>query len=321
MHPPTGAADDLTLDGGDLPDIDAVLAHACRQAGYDPAGAQLLRHFSNAVYLLPGGVVARVAYGPGAAERSTRAAAVAHWLARQGFPAAAPLPGPGSAAPSPVVVPVGGHDAAVTYWPYLPQPEQLRPPFEVLGKLAKLLHEVPGLPPVRLPRYRPLASLQTVLAQPGAARVLGDAALTWLSKRSAQVAATVDTVSSELGVGLVHGDMYSGNLLLAPAQGMQGWLLGDWDTVCVGPREADLAPTAVATRFGDDDATAAAVAAEYGHDVRTWAGYPVLREARELSTLSALVKLAGRSPDAAAELRLRTDSLMSGDLGVRWNRQ
>jgi hypothetical protein len=43
-------------------------------------------------------------------------------------------------------------------------------------------------------------------------------------------------------------------------------------------------------RFGLPEDQRDAFIAAYGHDIRSWAGYPALRDIRELSTLSALLR-------------------------------
>jgi len=289
--------------------------------GIDPSTAVLLRHFSNAVFRI-GDVVARVAYGPGAAERSQRALTVTHWLASQGFPATDAIPLEEGEPPKPVVVTRDDEEIAVTFWTYYPQGTPARPDFGVLGRMARLLHEASALPPLALPAYEPLKSLQGILiTSPTPSELFTPGDRAWLTERATELADQVTHLTSRLGIGLVHADMWSGNLLHHPGGGLDGWLLGDWDGVCIGPREVDLSPTAVAARFGVDTANADRVAEGYGFEIRHWPGYPLLREVRELSTLSALIKLAATHPASARELNLRVNSLRLGDTTVRWNRQ
>src|SRR2546421_12084597 len=100
MPTPGGRGGGVTLDGltGNEPpaDLDQIVADACRQVGFPARRTSLLRHFANAVYLIEDvPVVARVAYGQGAVERSRTAVAIADWLAQARFPATelAQLPG------------------------------------------------------------------------------------------------------------------------------------------------------------------------------------------------------------------------------------
>lgn len=304
------------MTSGQLPDIAAALHDACRQVDIAVTGARLLRHFANAVFLVDG-IVARVAYGPDAIERSHRALTITSWLAELGFPVTVPLadlhPGGG-----PVLTPAVRADIAVTFWTYYPQQPESRPDFAELGLIARQLHQLPGGPPVDLPAYAPLRSLLRVLDSTAAQSTLSTDARRWLIVRGQDLAAQAAFEPSALGTGLIHADLYSGNLLAGSGD---SWLLGDWDSVCIGPREVDLAPTAVARRFGLDDTAVDRVSAAYGFDVRDWPGYPILRETRELTTLSALLRLADTHPDSARELMLRVDSLMSGNTSVRWHRQ
>jgi hypothetical protein len=80
-----------------------------------------------------------------------------------------------------------------------------------------------------------------------------------------------------------------------------------------GPRETDLIPTLQAPRFGLPEDQRDAFIAAYGHDIRFWPGYPILRRIRELSTLSALLRDGHIDPAARQELQIRLRSLRTGD--------
>jgi len=90
-------------------------------------------------------------------------------------------------------------------------------------------------------------------------------------------------------------------------------ILADWDAVSTGPREVDLIPTLQASRFGLPAAQRDAFIAAYGHDIRSWAGYPILREIRELSTISALLRDGHSDTAARRELQIRIRSVRTGD--------
>ena len=90
-------------------------------------------------------------------------------------------------------------------------------------------------------------------------------------------------------------------------------VLADWDEVSTGPREIDLIPTLQGTRFGLSEHERDAFIAAYGHDLRTWGGYPVLREIRELSTMSALLREDRANVAALQELHVRLRSLRTGN--------
>ena len=108
---------------------------------------------------------------------------------------------------------------------------------------------------------------------------------------------------------MIHGDAWRGNLL----RDGKRVVLADWETVSIGPREIDLIPTLQAPRFGLQEEERDAFIAAYGRDIRTCGGYPVLREMRELSTLSANLRDGHTDPAAKRELVIRVKSLRSGD--------
>jgi len=276
----------------------------------------MIRHVANAVYLLPHTpVVARVGYSPGVVDRSRRAIEITRWLARRGFPAAEPLEPP-TGRRQPLVVKIARRRFAVTFWRYYPPDDRPAEPTQ-LAAVARRLHAVHDRPPVRLPRFTPLMAVSSALADPAAARALSVPERAWLSGRIRQARDEYRRLASPLGHGLVHGDLYLGNLLSAD----RGVVLADWDTVCVGPREVDLAPTYTAVRFGLAAGAVDRFAEAYGHDLRTWAGLPTLRTIRELSTLDTLIRAAPTRPASAEELRHRLGTLRRGDNAALWHPQ
>jgi hypothetical protein len=92
-------------------------------------------------------------------------------------------------------------------------------------------------------------------------------------------------------------------------------VLADWDEVSTGPREVDLVPTLQARRFGLPTAQCEAFIAAYGRDIRSWAGYQVLHDIRELSTTSALLRDGHTNVTAQDELKIRLHSRRSHDVG------
>jgi hypothetical protein len=303
-------------------DLDDVVVRACRGAGLPHRDHQLIRHVANAVYLLPhASVVARVGYGAGVVTRARRAIEITRWLAGRGFPATAPAELP-HGLDQPVLVNACGQRLAVTFWRYYPQTSDQAPDPTHLAAVARRLHELPDRPRVSLPRYTPLVAVRQALAHPAAARALTPPERTWLGRRIRQARTEFRRLDSKLGSGLLHGDMYVGNLLRCDqTAGGGSVVLADWDTVCVGPREVDLAPTYTAVRFGLAPAAVDRFAEVYGHDMRTWDGYPTLRTIRELSTLNTLILNAATRPASAEELRHRLATLRCGDTDTLWHPQ
>jgi Phosphotransferase enzyme family len=273
-------------------DVSAVLDLACEVAGY-PKGGRLLRHFANAVYLLDHApVVARVSYMVDAAQRARTSLAVVDWLVAQGFPATETAAVP-SRATQPIALQHDGHEVAVTFWKYYPQPEgRPTPDTQVLGRIARDLHERP-MPSVELKEYMPLRSLAAALADPASEQALPSDERSWLLQRIADLRLAFNELRFPLGCGFIHADLYTGNLLW-DASSLGGVVLGDWDSVATGPREVDLIATYHEPHFGEPVETVDAFADAYGYDLRTWSGYQTLYDIRELSTLTALVQFAPR---------------------------
>jgi aminoglycoside phosphotransferase (APT) family kinase protein len=281
----------------------------------------LLRHFANAVYLLDHApIVARLGYGPHAVTKATTAVAVTRWLNEQDFPATEPADLP-SGAEQPLISLASGRSVVTTFWHHYPQPTGTDwPDTGALGRITAALHELPT-PPIALPGFQPLRTLTATVHDPAARLALTEDQHAWLVDRINMLRATFENLDFPLGRGLIHGDMYTGNLLWNTADPDHPVVLGDWDSVCIGPREIDLIPTYAEARFGVDPATVDTFALAYGHDLQRWAGYDVLYDIRELSTLTALVRLAPGNERLKAELAHRLGLLRQGDRATPWHGQ
>jgi hypothetical protein len=276
----------------------AALETTAARARLSTRGARLIRLFGTAVYHLPAAdAVARIApfTSPEHLTRMATSVDITRWLTASRFPAVEPLP---------VDQPLTSHQCVITFWKYLPQhgPE---PGTADLGHLLRALHQLPP-PPVPLPAYQPLTSIGRAIQ---ASRAIGDDDRSWLSGHHDRLLADYGRLAFKLPAGLIHGDAWRGNLL----RGGHRAVLADWDTVSTGPRETDIIPTLQATRFGLPPAQRNAFITAYGHDIRTWDGYQTLRDIRELSTLSALLRDGSVSPAARQELLARLRSLRTGD--------
>jgi len=284
------------------PDAEA-LHEACRHAGLDCTGARLIRRHANATYHLPAvHAVGRVGGSWDASRRARTSLAVTRWLLARGFPSAEPLD---------VDQPVDTGDRVVTFWRYYP-PDPTHPPStRDLARLLRALHTAPH-PPFPLRQYEPLRSFATALA---AARWLPAEDQQFLEQRREQLLGQYAGLEFVLPTGLIHGDADLGNLLRD-----RGTVrLGDWDGVCTGPREQDLALTHQAARFGAPPAQQQAFAREYGYDVTTWPGYPTLRDIHELHTLTSFLRLAPTANgEVRHELTRRIHTLRTSDHQTRW---
>lgn len=261
-------------------------------------GARLVRLFGTAVYHLPSaGAVARIALLT-SADSVTRLATsvrITRWLAEAAYPTVEPLP---------VDQPVSANGCVVTFWRYLPQDGPVPGPAD-LGFLLRWLHQL-ELPPFPLPECQPLVSVRRAI---DVSMAISEEERGWLRRRCEQLTAAYSGLSFQLPAGMIHGDAWRGNLL----RDGKRVVLADWDTVSIGHREIDLVPTLQAPRFGLREEHREAFIAAYGRDIRAWEGYPILREMRELSTLSAILRDGHTDPVARRELAIRLRSLRNGD--------
>jgi aminoglycoside phosphotransferase (APT) family kinase protein len=216
-----------------------------------------------------------------------------------GFPSVEPLP---------IEQPVTGHGCVATFWRYLPQGAH-KPKAADLGRLLSRLHQLDP-PPVQLPAYQPLTSVRRVI---GTSRAISEDVRVWLKDYSEQLLAAYGRLTFLLPAGMIHGDAWRGNLLCDGRQ----VVLADWDNVSMGPREINLVPTLQAPRFGLPEDQRDAFIAAYGRDIRSWNGYQVIRDMRELSTLSAILREAHASDAAMREFRVRLRSIRVRD-DIQW---
>jgi Ser/Thr protein kinase RdoA (MazF antagonist) len=220
---------------------------------------------------------------------------VTRWLTTLDYPTVEPLP---------VEQPVLADGCLVTFWHYLPQDGAPPTPAD-LGDLLRRLHRLPP-PPTDLPAYEPLWSVAKAIDHSAA---LTRQERAWLAGHCRSLVEAYRDLNFALQPGTIHGDAYRGNLLRDGSR----VVLADWDSVSHGPREIDLIPTLQARRFGLPDDQRAQFTAAYGHDITTWPGYPTLRDIRELSTLTALLRNARTDPPSLHELRHRIHSIRQKD--------
>ena len=180
---------------------------------------------------------------------------------------------------------------------------------ERCGGLLRKLHQM-APPPVPLPGYRPLVSVRQAIES---SHVIDEDERAWLRNRCDELLAAYDRLGFPLPAGMIHGDAWRGNLLRDGPR----IVLADWDEVSTGPREVDLVPTLQGTRFGLPEPQRDTFIAAYGHDIRGWDGYPILREIRELSTTTALLRDGNANEVARQELKVRLRSIRNGN-DYRW---
>ncbi|MGA5817135.1 phosphotransferase family protein [Kitasatospora sp. NPDC094028] len=251
----------------------ALLLRACARAGLPAEGAEPIRHGENALWRLPGGVVARIGRD-GQLAAAGRELAVSRWLHARGVPAVRPLDA--------VDQPLDLDGRPVTFWHELP-PHTAGTAAD-LAPLLLRLHRLPS-------PWPPLVPLDPFVRLPqriDGASTLRPSDRRWLRARLATLRTAWADRPPGLPTGVVHGDAWGGNVAVTAGT---TYLL-DFERTALGPPEWDLTAIAVERdTFGSP--SYAAFCAAYGTDVTTWPGYPALRDIRELRlTLFALQQAA-----------------------------
>lgn len=280
-----------------------VLVAAGARAGVSTADARLLRAGSNVLFVLAGGVVARISR-PGGRIVAGREIRMARWLAGAGLPVVRALEG--------VDQPTLIGDHAVTWWEELPEHRPASP--GELGAMLRALHSVPIPADLGLVACEPLAG---ITARIDAVAWLDMADREWLRGFAAELCAEYQTLPTGLPDCVVHGDAWQGNVAV-PWGGAP--VLLDLEHVGVGRPEWDLVSLAVDhTDFGRIDAEEYRefVRAYGGYDVIGWAGYRTLAAIRELRWTTFVLRLGDMDAGAARE-GLHRLSCLRGEVERPW---
>jgi Ser/Thr protein kinase RdoA (MazF antagonist) len=181
-----------------------------------------------------------------------------------------------------------------------------------LARLLASFHAL-GDCPCDLAAFDPLQAVESRLVN---AAGIAAADRDFLRARCADISGQLQDLAFALPRGPIHGDAHTRNLLTDHGQ----VVLLDFEAAAIGPREWDLLPTAIGVdRYGAPEEQYQEFADAYGFDVRAWAGYPVLREVRELTMTTWIMQNVAESDDITAEFALRVASLREKDLQRAWN--
>jgi aminoglycoside phosphotransferase (APT) family kinase protein len=282
-----------------------VLERACGIAGIDAVGARLLRVGSNAVYRLREPVIVRVSRPDADVGHARRTVAVARWLESVGYPAVRVVH-----VDQPIVI--GRH--AVTFWEALSDDgDQYASVAEVAAVFVEL-HKLTAPDDLNLPELSPFANAPQRI-ETSTWLSPGDRA--FLTGMLAQMQDAYTGLEFTLPPGVIHGDASIGNVL-RDSGGHP--VVIDLDGFAVGPREWDLALTAVYydsfgwhTREEYQDFVRV-----YGYDIMAWPGYPVMRAVREFLMVTWVIQKAAESEQAAAEAAKRIAALRTGASRQDW---
>lgn len=281
-----------------------VLERACAHVGLSTAGTDLLRGHTNAVVRLnTEPVVVKIARKGTPVETVERTIVFVRWLMEQGFPTVPLVPG----IDQPQVI--DGHP--VTFWTYLPQKNTSVHAVD-LAEPLRSLHELTE-PPVQLRSLDNVAAIRRSLASNIA---LSGEDLEFLDQRTSDLETALTRLRFALPAGVVQGDPQHRNAL----RDGQRTVLCDWDTVAFGQPEWDLVTVEIhCRRFGYGAEHYQQFARTYGFDVKSWSGYPVLRELRELRMITTNARKANHTSGTLNEVRRRISGYREGNGALRWN--
>lgn len=268
-----------------------VLARAAALSGVDATDAVLIRNGSNAIYELPGGVVARIGK-PGSNTAAERELRVSQWLNESGIPTVEAVP----TIPQPVVV----DDRPVTWWRLIPEHRASTP--AELGAVLRALHALPPPTEFELPNYDPFVGLSERIAS---AVAMTEDDRSWLTEHYGRLEKQYRELPVTESLGVIHGDAWQGNVVV-PSSGVP--MLLDLDKVSRGRPEWDLIQLAVDfadfSRLGEKDYKAF-VSAYGGYDVTDWHGFRLFADIQELRWVGFSLSLAAGNVRAAREAQHR----------------
>lgn len=222
--------------------------------------------------------------------------ALAGLLHAHGIPAPEPFDG--------AVFDAGGRPA--TAWRWFDHDPAREPDWAALGRVAARVHaldaaEVGAVVALVSPTSFPWLQLQPSLDALAAGTFCTPPDLDHLRRHWQRLQGWADEVRAAPAV-VCHGDLHPNNVLV----GASGWLLIDWDAVCLAPPAWDHAPLAHwADRWGGPARARAGFAQGYGADLAATALGSRLAELRLFAATVMLARRAESDARVAAEARLR----------------
>ncbi|MDX3782500.1 phosphotransferase enzyme family protein [Streptomyces europaeiscabiei] len=282
-----------------------ALRSACRAAGLDDRGAELIRLGENALFQLASvPVVVRIARGKEWLTTARKEVAVSQWLAEEGFPAARIVDDLEQA------LLVDGHP--VTFWHLIVEGDR-KASYGELGVVLRDLHTLTVPDGLELPSFDPFDKQQLRLDR----AVIPEDDKAFLRKRWHELRDRYAQLRFETPKGPVHGDAHVQNLMVDD-QGQV--VLIDFEAFCFDHPEWDLMVTATehhSLGWQTDQQYADFVAA-YGRDLYDWQGYETLRGLQEFGMTTWLMQNIQEDAETAAEYRRRIAGLRHDDAPRDW---
>lgn len=276
-----------------------VAIEACRRAGLDPSGMTLLRHQTNAVYLLATAPVVIKVVRPGI-RHTEDVVRLVRWLTTSQIPTAPLLD---------VELPLHIAGCAVTLWRFLPQSQTIAAG-DIAGPLLSL-HSLENVP-FELPQLDAVSAIQHSIET---STLLSEIERASLDRHLEDVFSRLKAVEVSRN-HLIHGDPQHRNTLWD--NGVRGAVLIDWESAVFGPVEWDLVTIEVhCRRFGFARSEYDEFCERYGRDVREWSGYATFRDLRELRMITTNARKSAAGSPQATEVHRRIAQL-GDDPSSRW---
>jgi hypothetical protein len=282
---------------------DDVLRVAARTVGLDCNNAYLIRDGSNAMYRLPGSIIARIGR-PGSQPTAEHEIRVSQWLSGAGVAV--------TQAVSDFEQPTMVGDRPVTWWKLLPEHRSASP--AEVGTAIRALHALPLPDNLALPSFDPFAQLDQRITQ---ADGITTDDLDWLTCHLANLRDRYNDLHLGVPRHAIHGDAWQGNVAVTKSHEL---ILLDLEHVSIGHCEWDLIPLAV-----DYTDFARLTAADYqsfveayGQDVTIEPEFRVLANVQELRWVCFVLSKSGTNPTASQESRHRI-ACLRGDVPRPWS--
>jgi Ser/Thr protein kinase RdoA (MazF antagonist) len=281
----------------------ATLEEACRAAGLRHDGADLMRLGENAIFRLAHDrVVVRIARSLDVLEDVAKEVAVALWLREERLPATEPVE---------LVQPIVARGRPVTFWKLIDD-SGTKATIADLGAILRRLHALPVPADLHLPEFNMFGRVAERIATAD----LAEKDKAFLADRLRSLRDQYQGLRFRLPPSAVHGDAHQSNLIKRPDGAV---ILIDFERFARGHPETDLSVTATEYLIGwHTGEQYAGFVRAYGHDVRNWEGFPVVRAINELKMTTWLMQNIGESERIAAEFRTRLASLHDSSAPRDW---
>ncbi|GHA17907.1 phosphotransferase enzyme family protein [Streptomyces echinoruber] len=282
-----------------------VMSAACRAAGLDDRGAELIRLGENALFRLASvPVVVRVARSEEYLPKARTEVGVSRWLAGEGFPAARVV----DDLEQPLLV--RGHP--VTFWHLIVEGDR-KATYGELGSILRDLHSMTLPAGLELPSFDPFDKQELRISR----AAIPEDDRVFLRKRWRELRDQFAELSFETPRGPVHGDAHVQNLMVNHRNEA---VLIDFEAFCFDHPEWDLMVTATehhSLGWQTDEQYADFVRA-YGRDLYDWPGYDTLRRLQEFGMTTWLMQNVQEDQETADEYRRRIDALRHDDAPRDW---